>query len=1036
MRSTFLGLAALLLSALCCAQTTNLQLGYQEFPTTILGQVADAQGNLYYTGTFRGELKVNGQVLETGRGLDDIFWVKTDASGKVLRYKTFGSTGADFTLQDNLVMNANGTLTFFARVNEPVSFGSFTLSPYQLSRGLMPATCLVTTDTSGQVLWAHRTTMVISRLFAANNTIHAFGSLGVNSPSLQVNDRTVMDSSAKTGVVHFMFDQAGNFLNYKTMSVRKSPHGISLPEVSSLGPDRLFVSLRLSADSSFLLNGAPVSLPASQHNYYVFLTLDTSYSNYAAKVLNPTRTTLSWGTTLVPATTSADSVYALLSPENGWGDYSIDGRPIPLSHNALVVMDPALKVGRTVILGPSNAIYTNYTASKRRLYFRKLLVKDGSIFYTGLYVGANESPINAIPARDTNIAVLPGLATAVNLNGGSRSFVARTNLGATSSKLYWYGDHTHSESYNLAPLFLRSVGPSRLGFVQNMDNLWNPWIIDTDLNVVLGSMKRNVDLPETAQMIQFFPDGSRIVIGHARGRTAMDSTDNTVRNTANRWEAFICRINAAGQVLWFRRPYSTLQAAEIRKLVVRGNKAYFLVGYSNSVNDTNYIRVGNEVYPVTGFQGSLLASVDMSGNVSVLNLKNPAIRNAFLRDFSFFANGDVAVLANQYNQVPLPSFPSGSGFYLFRVDSSGTQLLEARKINSANFAIPDVKRMEVDGQDSMYIYATLTPLVTPNNIRLNMYNGSSVVDTMTVILNSSGPMHNGLLKLSMGGFSWFQRFNGPAGVQGRQSQELFLVHNKPVILAYPQVVDQPLYWGSQLVHSGVELNRATLVQLTPEGRYQRHKTIGGLYVLNARKGSGERLHLSGYTTAPAQIDTITLGHAGYSDAVGIVVDSLFTAKRSFRLSSPYSENLLDFDIYHDSLATFAYTAQTSPQLSNARMMAQTSDYEEDAYTGTYVLKTQTTTGINDPLPLGTSISVAPNPVTGRKVTIVAQTPEALSTTCYLYAANGQFVGSKTLRLTGGNSRHEWRLPAAVKPGAYYMMLTNKKWSTTRPVMVL
>jgi hypothetical protein len=1035
MRSTLFVLLAVLLSTLTNAQSSILQIGYQEFPTTISGQVADEQGNLYYTGNFKGELTVNGQGLETGRGLEDIFWVKTDASGKVLRYKTFGSQSYDYTTPDNLVINSNGTLTFTARITEPVSFGAFTITPYSNFRGVVPTSCLVTTDTAGTVLWVQKTNLNIIKICEANNIVHTVGQYNNMLGDLQAGNQKIMDSTSENGMVHLMHNTAGQFLNYKTIFARKPGQAILFGELSSFQNNRLLLHMRVQGDTSFLLNGKPAALPNTNSGYYVYVNTDTSYTSFTHKVLNPQRHSLSAINMVVPTYATVDSVYALVCPEVFGGTYNIEGVQIPPYQNTLLVFDSSLRLQRAAPLGTSYAGSNPSHVYKRRVFLRGLVVKGSSVYYAGVYTGINESPINAIPVKDTTIEVLPQTKITVDLNGGSKSFIAHTNLGITNSSLKWYGDHSHYENYTLAPLFFRSVGGSRLGFVLNMDNVWNPWIVDTALNIVAGSMRRNADMSEASQMIQFLPDGSRIVMGYARGKTLLDSSDNTVRSNVMRRDAFICRISAAGQVMWFRRPYSTLLAPDIRKLAVRDNKAYFLINYANPQNDSNFIKAGNEVYDVR-VQGSLLASVDLNGNISVLNSKSNVYRHAYLRDFSFFANGDLAVMANQANPLTIPGFPPGAGFYLFRVHPTTAQLLDTRKFMINATAAPDVRRLEIDPRDSIYITLTTIPYATPSTFKLNMYSSGSVVDTLTIHLNSAPPQHTALLKLTWNDLDWYQRFNGAAGIAIRNTQDLFLIGDKPVLLVSAFVNNQPLYWNNQLIHNGPNLNKATLVQLGSDGRYIRHKMFDGFFVHNGRKGNGDRLYLSGYTVAPMQIDTISFGHAGLADAVGIVTDSTFTAKKSFRLSSPFSENLLDFDVYNDTLAAFAYTAMVNPQLSTARMMAQTSDYEEDAFTGTYVFKTQVVTNLNDPLPLGTSISIAPNPATGKKLTIIAQMPEALSTTCYLYQSNGQFVGSKTIRFTGGTNQHEWHLPGHTKPGVYHMILVNKKWRTSRSIIVL
>ena len=64
------------LSRTSAQQLVSSELGYQEFTTTVAASAGDEFGNFYYTGNFKGELKINGQVLATGIGDLDIFLVK------------------------------------------------------------------------------------------------------------------------------------------------------------------------------------------------------------------------------------------------------------------------------------------------------------------------------------------------------------------------------------------------------------------------------------------------------------------------------------------------------------------------------------------------------------------------------------------------------------------------------------------------------------------------------------------------------------------------------------------------------------------------------------------------------------------------------------------------------------------------------------------------------------------------------------------------------------------------------------------------
>ncbi|MEO7393659.1 MAG: hypothetical protein ABIU11_01890, partial [Chitinophagaceae bacterium] len=49
-------------------------------------------------GSFKGELKVNNNVLRTGERLEDIFLLKQNASGETIFSPLFGSAGSDMPI--------------------------------------------------------------------------------------------------------------------------------------------------------------------------------------------------------------------------------------------------------------------------------------------------------------------------------------------------------------------------------------------------------------------------------------------------------------------------------------------------------------------------------------------------------------------------------------------------------------------------------------------------------------------------------------------------------------------------------------------------------------------------------------------------------------------------------------------------------------------------------------------------------------------------------------------------------------------------
>jgi hypothetical protein len=110
---------------------------------------------MYYSGHFRGELKVNDSVLQTGEGAEDIFLVKTNSSGKAVYSKSFGSKNPDYAIRDGLNFFDNN-LYFGAQITDAVAFQSFSVQPYSNTIVNMQTGCIMKLDTSGNVKWVNK----------------------------------------------------------------------------------------------------------------------------------------------------------------------------------------------------------------------------------------------------------------------------------------------------------------------------------------------------------------------------------------------------------------------------------------------------------------------------------------------------------------------------------------------------------------------------------------------------------------------------------------------------------------------------------------------------------------------------------------------------------------------------------------------------------------------------------------------------------------------------------------------------------------
>ncbi len=911
---------------------SDFKLGYQQFPTTILGHASDAQGNMYYTGTFKGVLTVNDSVLSPGTGLEDIFWVKTSPNGQITNFKIFSSTNSDYALSNGLAMGSNNQLYMISWSLGDMQFGDLQINGYQISSGGRFMNTIARMDTAGNVKWVRRTTANLLRVFSYKNLVHVFATTSYLSDPIKIEDSTLLDPLGKNGLLHMVFDTTGNLLGKKFIAASDNSHLFTLQGLYGYSDGSLLLSFQYQGNNGFTVNNSTVSLPSATGQYHILLKTDTSYTGFRAKVLNPGLQQVYGGgtTTLTAGLSSSDSLYTVLSVVQG-SAYSIDGYSLPLNQNVLVVLDSTLTTKRLASLGSSFVASHPVSFVKRKIFFRSIENIGNNLMLTGEYVGANESPMYSVVPRDTVVPLIGATSGTVDLNGPSKSFVAKISLGLTNSSMQWMGDHKEYEYANTYPFLWHKANADRFVFLMNRDNTWNPWVVDTSLAIVSGAMKRNADRPETPQMVSFYPDGSKLIASYASGNTILDTSSYIVSNAVRR-DLFFASFNPNGSLKWYNRIQSTLIQPTIRKMVVKNNKAWFLAFYVGTQNDSNYIKVNNQAFNV-GVNASLLCSVDMNGNIVPLNLPNNVYKNGIIQDFSFFSNGDLALLVNTNVPFSVPGFSNAFGFYIFRVNPATGALIDTRKV-VPDIVFPTVNTIEVSSNDIIYISSNANPNSSVASSKLYLYNSSGTIDFITMTNNVSSVMHTSLLQMGWNKINWVKQFSGNAGSSTLGYNNLFLVNDLPVLSVKTLVNNQPLLWENQPIHNGPYANRPTLVSIDTLGNMKRSRflPLSGYNFL--RKGGNEQLYISGYAISSLQVDTIQVGYDGGNDAITLVIDSTLQAKRVFRIASPYNESMYDADIFKDSVAAFAYSAQAMPTLYTYRTMTQNADYDPNAFVTT------------------------------------------------------------------------------------------------------
>ena len=892
---------------------------------------------MYYTGHFKGTLTVNGVTLAQGEGLEDLFWVKTSPTGQIIKHKTFSSPNSDYALSDGLAMGSANQLYFISWSLGDVRYGDAVINAYQNGTGKFMNT-VTRIDTAGNIKWVRRTNLNLLKVFAAQNLVHVVGRISTNTGAIKSEDSTILDSVGKPGLVYMIYDTAGHFLSKKVITGEVNAL-FTLQNLSGYSDGTLLLSFQLQGNNAIHVNGSKVSLPSTNGQYHILIKTDTSFTAFRTKILNPLLHQIyGTGTSTLTSHLASDSLYTVLNVLSG-SPYSINGFTLPFNQNMLVVLDSTLVAKRAISLGASFVATYAPSVTKRRIYFRSIAAIGNQLYLTGQYVGINEAPLNLVQPRDTTVPIIGDATGTVDLNGPSKSFIARTSLGLANNTFNWIGDHREYETATLYPSVLHGVNANRIAFLMNKDNVWNPWVADTSLFILSGKMQRNADRPEVPQMVSFFSDGGKVILSYASGKTALDTSTNVPSNSLRR-DIFLACFNPDSSVRWHHRIESTLFQPSLGKMIVKNGKAWFFANFVGSQNDSNFIRVGNQTYNVN-VNASLLCSIDSAGNITALNLPNALYKNGIIQNFSFFSNGDLALSVNTNFPISIPGFSPAPGFYILRLNPNNGALIDTRKLSGS--AVPSVSSIEIDMSDNLYIAAIVNLNTVPSS-RLYMYSSTSVVDSVLLTNNTEIPLHVSLLKMNWNKIYWVKRFFGNAGATPGGPTSLFLINNHPTLFVKSLNNNQSLSWESQLIYNGPYTNTAytSLVSVDANGSLIRSKYLPLPITHFLKKGSGENLFVSGASNGSLQIDTIQIGHAGATDGISVVLDSNLVARRSFRIASPFTELMYDMDIFRDSVVALTYSAQSSPTLLSNRAMAQNIDYEPDAYVTTLTLGPNTT----------------------------------------------------------------------------------------------
>ena len=1014
-----------LISEIKAQQLVSNELGYQEFTTTITSSTGDEFGNFYYTGNFKGELKINGQVLATGIGDLDIFLVKMDSSGNVVWHKTFGN---ELPQGGRGVYYLNGALYITCFSRDSLRMGGNLLAPYPGSDSYNAVSKF--SASSGEVVWSRRTNMNWS-IFGFGADIRLTGSV-FSSSSVKWGDQVLLDTASGFRQVFVQLDTSSGDIRstYKFSAANPS---ITIHHVEQLSANRIFMCLRTVGVGTLAFNGENISLPSTGQQL-IFIKADTNLTGAGFKVLNPgsniafqlgaTRSNLAFSR-------AKDSIY-FIANSNSSGDnifYNLDGYNLSLFRkNALIAMDTQFNTRRAIPISV-------HPTPQNSVQYKSIACLGNDLYLVGQISGNNQAPpVVPYPTNVVNVDLLPGLSDTINLEGPSQSFIIKTSPTFTNARIKWLGTHSVYENPSLLLSHLTNTD-SKLSFLHSADNIWNPWIVDSALLVRQGQMKANADRAETLRFVEHLSDGSLIIAGSSHGKTLLDTSYQNIGMGASRNDFFILRRAVNGSVTWYKRVYSSFTGASVTRFFVQNEKIYVLLALGQGVNraGSNYLKLDTTVLfsslpTQTTYRVLLVIQPNGTSKMIPLDDNLPSGRVA---DIDIYPNGDIAAVTGQAaNGMQLGSlqYPNNIGFFFLRLDSTGS-IKQALKVYRASAlpgsALPlQMNSVRINRSDTTLFVGGLYAMnIGQPDHQYLIHNGASVVDTITT--KNYFPTSNAqirytlFLKTDLLSSNWESVLGPGIGANGPEciaqvGTNMYYTFSKSQVgpmLVNGQVIDADTVRMSGLISfnssggvKGVKLWKDVQRDFHTF-RPVRLKTID------------RHLYISGGIVAPLLFDTISVSHMGFQDALTLKYDSNLIAKQSHRLATPYTESMYDISIFQDSLYAFAYTAQRTPTYYSNRLMGNPLDLDENAFLGSFSLAKKTVPVV----PVTKFFLLYPNPNSGIGFNLLSRSGTNTNYSWQIFDMAGRLMAQGKQVLTAGTPSY-MLLKKNLSNGYYYLSM--------------
>jgi hypothetical protein len=919
-------LGLILFSALCSyAQNIELlSLGSGELPVFLKGTTKDDAGNYYHFGDFKGAFTKGQDTLLFGNGGNDLFIYKTDANGQTIWAKNYGLGGSEFAI--SRLFHHGGALYGIFRTTSKTSISDIEID--LINNGQV--FCLVKFDTTGNAEWILPTNASMTpelQFFNEKIRIQGFiarsgGGIIVRDsiimPSVGFNNRFIMDVKLD-GTIDRVFNIFQN---------NNSGTPFNMQTVGNLHNNQIYFLVQTTnaliqpGNNKLTVNGQVIEIPFQITD--LLIKADSNLNGIQYKVLNQSgRTLLDLTQDRLSINETGDSLFLLLNNINFFvNEYfnitTVGDRHI-VTFDTMLVTRSVDRLSKASVPG----------AIAKTNFYRQLHI-NGAKYYFGVFRGLNQVKApSGISPNFEDINIFKNLYVSLDLNGPSKSFIVK-EAPFQQPQVVFLGDHAVYEEDYIRMQGFEAIA-NCIMFTNPIDDRFNPWYLDLDLNIHTGAMIGLTDKTETILGFQYFEDGSKFAFGSAVGKTIFEEQEEMIASTAKP-DLFFTVLNPDNTVKKYHRLFSSFRSINLLKQVKKGNKMYLLYNFAAPRNQIgkNFIIIGDDTHVVQGdfsFAASktgykLLFIIDEEGNLNYRDFYDLPIGPATA--FDVYDNEDILVVSvNQIKSITVNgiSFPDNEGFFAARIDAQ----------NSVKQALK--------------IYNTINPKPLADNIQLMPGEHDFIISTSFLFLGtvSSATLNVVLAGGSVQTTNIFNQYPGASSSQGYNAFHKLSFTNVlnsssfgPALLHYPsmQTVSSHGFYtavynasGSRAAfrYNGIEVDSSTapgkcqILKIDFDLQLKESITFNSIgptaniefIPLKLFENKGH-VYAAGRQNHELKFGPIVIPYEGESDGMVLKFDSSLNLLKFFGLQSLNFEHITDIDIYKDSLIAFAAVSNANP----------------------------------------------------------------------------------------------------------------------------